>query len=163
MVTQRWRIQFSCLSFVPVFVFILILVFCLFVGSFVHPRFGQIKCIRTLRAVQKEEELTVAYGYDHKPTGQNDPEAPDWYKQELEAFQQQQHHPPGGQWRHIRLPGILVHCGSWSPAWMEAAFRTKLHKNYARNQNNLTFQMFLMFSRVTNNSTWHFQCLSFQA
>ncbi|XP_004073641.1 histone-lysine N-methyltransferase SETD7 [Oryzias latipes] len=64
---------------------------------FVHPRFGQIKCIRTLRAVQKEEELTVAYGYDHKPTGQNDPEAPDWYKQELEAFQQQQHHPPAGQ------------------------------------------------------------------
>ncbi|XP_024116136.1 histone-lysine N-methyltransferase SETD7 isoform X1 [Oryzias melastigma] len=64
---------------------------------FVHPRFGQIKCIRTLRAVQKDEELTVAYGYDHKPTGQNDPEAPDWYMQELEVFQQQQQVDAAGQ------------------------------------------------------------------
>ncbi|CAL8358696.1 unnamed protein product [Merluccius merluccius] len=53
---------------------------------FVHPRFGQIKCVRTLRAVQKEEELTVAYGYNHNSAG-NGPEAPDWYKQELEALQ----------------------------------------------------------------------------
>lgn len=64
----------------------------LFVGlhRFVHPRFGPIKCIRTLRAVQKDEELTVAYGYDHTPMGKNGPEAPDWYKQELEVFQQRQ-------------------------------------------------------------------------
>ncbi|XP_054648524.1 histone-lysine N-methyltransferase SETD7 [Dunckerocampus dactyliophorus] len=56
----------------------------------VHPRFGSIKCIRTLRAVQKDEELTVAYGYDHAVTGKNGPEAPDWYKQELFLFQQRQ-------------------------------------------------------------------------
>ncbi|XP_054453978.1 histone-lysine N-methyltransferase SETD7 isoform X1 [Anoplopoma fimbria] len=57
---------------------------------FVHPRFGPIKCVRTLRAVQKDEELTVAYGYDHQTPGNNDPEAPDWYKQELKEFQQRQ-------------------------------------------------------------------------
>lgn len=62
-------------------------------SRFVHPRFGPIKCIRTLRAVQRDEELTVAYGYDHKPTGKNGPEAPDWYKQELEEFQQRQASP----------------------------------------------------------------------
>lgn len=55
-----------------------------------HPRFGPIKCIRTLRAVQRDEELTVAYGYDHEPSGENGPEAPDWYKQQLLAFQQLQ-------------------------------------------------------------------------
>lgn len=55
---------------------------------FVHPRFGAIKCVRTLQAVRKDEELTVAYGYDHKASGGGGPEAPDWYKLELEAFQQ---------------------------------------------------------------------------
>jgi len=54
---------------------------------FVHPRFGPIKCIRTIRAVEKDEELTVAYGYDHSPVGQNGPEAPEWYQLELKAFQ----------------------------------------------------------------------------
>ncbi|XP_009577823.1 PREDICTED: histone-lysine N-methyltransferase SETD7 [Fulmarus glacialis] len=54
---------------------------------FVHPRFGPIKCIRTIRAVEKDEELTVAYGYDHNPVGQNGPEAPEWYQLELKAFQ----------------------------------------------------------------------------
>ncbi|XP_061581924.1 histone-lysine N-methyltransferase SETD7 [Cololabis saira] len=62
---------------------------------FVHPRFGLIKCIRTLSAVQKDEELTVAYGYDHDPTGKTGPEAPDWYKQELEVFRQREAAPPG--------------------------------------------------------------------
>ncbi|XP_029517913.1 histone-lysine N-methyltransferase SETD7 [Oncorhynchus nerka] len=57
---------------------------------FVHPRFGPIKCVRTLQAVQRDEELTVAYGYDHEPSGKSGPEAPDWYKQELQAFQQRQ-------------------------------------------------------------------------
>ncbi|XP_056295072.1 histone-lysine N-methyltransferase SETD7 [Pseudoliparis swirei] len=55
---------------------------------FVHPRFGPIKCVRTLRAVQKDEELTVAYGYDHETPGNNGPEAPDWYKLGLKEFQQ---------------------------------------------------------------------------
>ncbi|CAM5140391.1 unnamed protein product [Natator depressus] len=54
---------------------------------FVHPRFGPIKCIRTIRAVEKDEELTVAYGYDHNPIGQNGPEAPEWYQVELKAFE----------------------------------------------------------------------------
>lgn len=69
--------------------------FFFFWCRFVHPRFGPIKCIRTLRAVQKDEELMVAYGYDHEPTGKNGPEAPDWYKQELEEFQQRQAAPTG--------------------------------------------------------------------
>lgn len=60
---------------------------------FVHPRFGPIKCIRTLRAVQKDEELVVAYGYNHEAMEKNGPEAPDWYKQELEDFQQRQAAP----------------------------------------------------------------------
>ncbi|XP_061757526.1 histone-lysine N-methyltransferase SETD7 isoform X1 [Nerophis ophidion] len=60
---------------------------------FIHPRFGLIKCIRTLKAVQKDEELTVAYGYDHEATGKKGLEAPDWYKQELHAFQQRQSLP----------------------------------------------------------------------
>ncbi|KAJ8262391.1 hypothetical protein GJAV_G00165910 [Gymnothorax javanicus] len=54
---------------------------------FLHPRFGRIKCIRTARAVQRDEELTVAYGYDHKPSGKSGPEAPLWYKQELQTLQ----------------------------------------------------------------------------
>ncbi|XP_013885424.1 histone-lysine N-methyltransferase SETD7 isoform X2 [Austrofundulus limnaeus] len=53
---------------------------------FVHPRFGPIKCIRTSRAVQRDEELTVLYGYDHESTGGSGPEAPDWYKKELEQL-----------------------------------------------------------------------------
>lgn len=57
---------------------------------YVHPRFGPIKCIRTMRPVLKDEELTVAYGYDHEPSGKNGPEAPNWYKQELQLFQRGQ-------------------------------------------------------------------------
>ncbi|KAL4641733.1 histone-lysine N-methyltransferase SETD7 isoform X2 [Arapaima gigas] len=58
--------------------------------SFVHPRFGSIKCVRATRSVQRDEELTVAYGYDHTPSGKSGPEAPEWYKQELRAFQARQ-------------------------------------------------------------------------
>ncbi|KAG8453918.1 hypothetical protein GDO86_000515 [Hymenochirus boettgeri] len=57
---------------------------------FVHPRFGPIKCIRTIKAVEKDEELTVAYGYDHNVAGKNGPEAPEWYQQQLMAFQASQ-------------------------------------------------------------------------
>ncbi|CAF91934.1 unnamed protein product, partial [Tetraodon nigroviridis] len=57
---------------------------------FVHPRFGPIKCIRTIKSVKKDEELVVAYGYTHESTGGKGPEAPDWYKQSLEEFQQRQ-------------------------------------------------------------------------
>lgn len=60
---------------------------CILMSRFVHPRFGPIKCIRTLRAVEADEELTVAYGYDHSPPGKSGPEAPDWYQVELKAFQ----------------------------------------------------------------------------
>ncbi|XP_041041223.1 histone-lysine N-methyltransferase SETD7 isoform X3 [Carcharodon carcharias] len=56
-------------------------------ATFIHPRFGPIKSIRTIQAVQKDEELTVAYGYDHYSAGKGGPEAPDWYKLELQAFQ----------------------------------------------------------------------------
>uniref|UniRef100_G3VCI9 Histone-lysine N-methyltransferase SETD7 n=1 Tax=Sarcophilus harrisii TaxID=9305 RepID=G3VCI9_SARHA len=54
---------------------------------FAHPRFGPIKCIRTKQAVERDEELTVAYGYDHNPPGKSMPEAPEWYQMELKVFQ----------------------------------------------------------------------------
>ncbi|XP_072898824.1 histone-lysine N-methyltransferase SETD7 isoform X1 [Hemitrygon akajei] len=59
-------------------------------ATFIHPRFGPVKCIRTIRAVQRDEELTVDYGYDHYSAGKGGPEAPDWYKMELQAFQHNQ-------------------------------------------------------------------------
>ncbi|KAM9375981.1 histone-lysine N-methyltransferase SETD7 [Pholidichthys leucotaenia] len=65
--------------------------------TFVHPRFGPIKCIRTLTAVQKDDELTVAYGYNHQSAEKNGLEAPDWYKRELEVFQQKEGGTPSGQ------------------------------------------------------------------
>ncbi|XP_075471127.1 histone-lysine N-methyltransferase SETD7 isoform X2 [Ascaphus truei] len=58
--------------------------------TFVHPRFGPIKCIRTIMAVEQDEELIVAYGYDHNSTGKNGPEAPEWYQQQLKSFQANQ-------------------------------------------------------------------------
>lgn len=58
--------------------------------QYVHPRFGQIKCIRTIRAVEKDEELTVAYGYDHEPSGKSGPEAPEWYTKQFLEFQQRE-------------------------------------------------------------------------
>ena len=54
--------------------------FCI---RFDHPRFGKIKCIRTIRAVKGDEELTVAYGYDHAKL---ETDAPDWYKEALERW-----------------------------------------------------------------------------
>ncbi|XP_053559659.1 histone-lysine N-methyltransferase SETD7-like [Bombina bombina] len=55
--------------------------------TFTHPRFGSIKCIRTIMAVEPDEELTVAYGYDHNSSEKNGPEAPEWYQQQLMEFQ----------------------------------------------------------------------------
>lgn len=72
-------------------------IFFLLSLRFVHPRFGAIKCIRTIRAVHKNEELTVAYGYDHETSGKSGPEAPDWYKQELCKFQQREAATKGDQ------------------------------------------------------------------
>ena len=51
---------------------------------FDHPRFGQIKCIKTIKRVSPDDELTVAYGYDHSKL---DTEAPTWYKTKLKTFQ----------------------------------------------------------------------------
>ena len=53
---------------------------------FDHPRFGKIKCIRTIRPVKAGEELTVEYGYDHNGLGPNNPDAPQWYKDQYEQF-----------------------------------------------------------------------------
>lgn len=46
---------------------------------FSHPRFGDIKCISTLRDIEKNEELTCDYGYNHVSaiTGLDD--LPDWF------------------------------------------------------------------------------------
>lgn len=50
---------------------------------FNHPRFGEIKCIRTIKEVYPGDELTVAYGYDHEKF---DSEAPYWYREELKTW-----------------------------------------------------------------------------
>lgn len=50
---------------------------------FQHPYFGKIKCICTIKCVQTNEELTVAYGYDHNGLGWNQADAPQWYKDGL--------------------------------------------------------------------------------
>jgi len=51
-----------------------------------HPRFGKIKCIRTIKPVKAGEELTVEYGYDHNGLGINNPDAPQWYKSQYQRF-----------------------------------------------------------------------------
>ncbi|KAL7746500.1 Histone-lysine N-methyltransferase setd7 [Sorochytrium milnesiophthora] len=43
-----------------------------------HPRFGSIRCVRTLRAVAKGAELTVDYDYN-EVTGSGTLQAPDWF------------------------------------------------------------------------------------
>lgn len=47
---------------------------------FVHPRFGPIKCVRTLRQVSAGEELTCDYGYHHKLPGSEADDLPSWFK-----------------------------------------------------------------------------------
>ena len=47
---------------------------------FVHPRFGPIKCVRTLRHVPAGEELTCDYGYHHKLPGSEIDDLPSWFK-----------------------------------------------------------------------------------
>ena len=48
--------------------------------TFDHPRFGLIKCIRTLQPVKKDEEFLVTYDYEHGEDGQD---VPEWYKKEV--------------------------------------------------------------------------------
>lgn len=50
---------------------------------FDHPRFGKIKCIRTIKSVEPGDELTVAYGYDHAKL---ETDAPEWYKETLREW-----------------------------------------------------------------------------
>ena len=45
-------------------------------GRFFHPRFGEIKCIRTTRAVCADEEIFVDYTYK-EGTG------PQWFRKAL--------------------------------------------------------------------------------
>ena len=46
-----------------------------------HPRFGRIKGIRARRAIAKDEEITVTYGYEEGHEAQI--EAPEWYHRGL--------------------------------------------------------------------------------
>mmetsp|Transcript_25689 Transcript_25689/g.41265 ORF Transcript_25689/g.41265 Transcript_25689/m.41265 type:complete len:276 (-) Transcript_25689:71-898(-) len=51
-----------------------------------HPRFGQIRCIKTLRPIKKGEELLVSYGYDIlNVTGDG---VPDWFLEGYKKFSQ---------------------------------------------------------------------------
>eukprot|EP00466_Bigelowiella_natans_P014197 jgi/Bigna1/90901/estExt_fgenesh1_pg.C_820051 len=57
-----------------------------------HPRFGQIRCIKTLRPIKKGEELLVSYGYDilnvtatYLPLGDG---VPDWFLEGYKKFSQ---------------------------------------------------------------------------
>ena len=47
--------------------------------EFVHPRFGFIKCIRTLHSVRKGEELNCDYNYSHKIPGTEIDDLPEWF------------------------------------------------------------------------------------
>ncbi|XP_011402540.1 PREDICTED: histone-lysine N-methyltransferase SETD7-like [Amphimedon queenslandica] len=49
---------------------------------FVHPRFGHIKCIRTIKEVSKGNELTCDYGYSHKLPETDEEDLPEWYMTE---------------------------------------------------------------------------------
>lgn len=55
-----------------------------FFTRFHHPRFGFIKCIRTIKSVSCGDELTVAYGYDHTRL---ETDAPEWYKNKLKVWE----------------------------------------------------------------------------
>ena len=48
-------------------------------APFCHPRFGDIKCIRTIAPIPKGNELTCNYGYDHKIPGSSVQDLPCWY------------------------------------------------------------------------------------
>lgn len=54
-----------------------------------HPRFGDIKCISALRAIQAGEELTCDYGYTHKSVTTGIDDLPDWFVKEREGVQQE--------------------------------------------------------------------------
>lgn len=56
---------------------------------FDHPRFGSIKCIRTIKPVQKDEELTVFYGYEHQGDEEGDKQAPEWYLTQKAQFEKE--------------------------------------------------------------------------
>nr|Q7Z0G7.1 RecName: Full=Histone-lysine N-methyltransferase SETD7; AltName: Full=SET domain-containing protein 7 [Halocynthia roretzi]AAM96825.1 lysine methyltransferase [Halocynthia roretzi] len=52
-----------------------------------HPRFGFIKCVRTIRGVSEGDELTVHYTYEHNDGNKTrEAEAPEWYKSQLKVF-----------------------------------------------------------------------------
>lgn len=48
-------------------------------AEFYHPRFGLIKCIKTLEAIAKGAELTCNYGYSHKDPGTGKDDLPQWF------------------------------------------------------------------------------------
>lgn len=50
-------------------------------APFLHPRFGPIKCVQTLRRVKAGEELTCDYGYEHKLPGTDVDDLPSWFEQ----------------------------------------------------------------------------------
>lgn len=47
--------------------------------EFMHPRFGFIKCIRTIEPVTMATELTCDYGYLHKFPGTEEDDLPQWF------------------------------------------------------------------------------------
>ena len=68
------------------YITLLLILWKIFLYRYDHPRFGKIKCIRTIKPVKAGEELTVEYGYDHNGLGINNPDAPQWYKSQYQKF-----------------------------------------------------------------------------
>ena len=54
-------------------------------NHFHHPRFGEIKCIKTLRMIEHGEELTCCYDYSHQKAD-NTSDLPDWYSSEFKKW-----------------------------------------------------------------------------
>lgn len=52
---------------------------------FCHPRFGEIKCIRTLRMIDHGEELTCCYDYNHQKADKT-ADLPEWYLSDFKKW-----------------------------------------------------------------------------
>ena len=50
-----------------------------------HPRFGDVRCVRSLRIIEKGEEIYEDYGY--AVNGVTNEDVPKWYLEKLDQIQ----------------------------------------------------------------------------